>query len=125
MIDDEYDDRPQSAKVLSGDKVEIFGTVYQIVLLEDMLQEDKQYGGLDVANSTIFVDLDLDAKQHRCETLVHELVHAYAFKLGDLDEKQVVMITSCVFDFIARNQEIAADLIEMAKKQPDLDAQED
>ena len=106
----------EDEKVLSVDHVDVQGTFYDIILLEDMIKEDGQVGGLDVQNSNIFVDLDLDAKQARCETLIHELCHAYAIKFGDIKEKQVDMITSGIFDFIVHNPELAIDLIKMATR---------
>ena len=104
-------------KILSVDQADVHGTLYDIILLEDMIKEDGQVGGLDVQNATIFVDLGMiSKKQTICETLIHELVHSYGIKFGDLREKQVDQITSAIFCFVVHNPELAMDLIRLAER---------
>lgn len=109
-------DIDEDKKVLSVDHADVFGTKYEILMMEDMCKEDGQIGGLDVQEATILLDLDLDRLQSLCETLLHELVHSYGMKFGDIEEKQVDMITSGIFGFIVHNPELAMDIIRLAKK---------
>ena len=112
----EEEDIDENKKILSVDHADVFGTKYEILLMEDMCKEDGQIGGLDVQEATILLDLDLDRLQSLCETLLHELTHGYAIKFGDIEEKYIDMITSAIFGFIVHNPELAMDIIRLAKK---------
>ena len=103
--------------LLSTDKVDVMGTLFRIILLEKMIDLEEQDGRLDYNKKIIYCDAGQDDDK-RAETLVHEVVHAYGLKIDEWDaitEKQVLLIGSLIYQFIAHNADFVIDLAKLAK----------
>ena len=117
-IKKKYEPPEEIKNRLPVDFVNVFGTVYNLLRIKDMVEDTSMEGFLENVAGEIVTDEDL-RKQLQSETTVHEIVHAYALKLAEIDavtETHVILITTAIFDFIANNYELARCLVEMGKK---------
>jgi len=103
--------------LLSTDKVDVLGTLFSIILLDKMIELDDQDGRLDYNKKIIYCDSGHDPDK-RAETIVHEIVHAYALKMDEWDavtEKQILAMGSLIYQFIAHNADLVIDLAKLVK----------
>jgi hypothetical protein len=85
------------------DKINVLGQKLKIVYLKKENKENRDMGLLDAKEGKIYLSTKMN-KNAIEETLLHEIIHALAQKLGiKLSERKVVALSSGLYSFFKSN----------------------
>lgn len=80
-------------------KVEIFGKIYKIILVDNLLEKEKYYGIISYNNQNIKLDKNLPENLLN-QTFMHEIIHMILEEIGEKDlnnEKFVDLFSNALY----------------------------